>query len=49
MNDDLSRLVFEALGGASMCWDPRPTGVFQSEEAIEIAERLLKAIRDGAE
>ncbi len=34
-------LIMEALGEASMCWSEIPTGVFQSDRAIEVGERLL--------
>lgn len=33
--------TFEAIGAASMAWDPRPTGVFHSEEASKVAVDLL--------
>lgn len=39
--EGLSTLVGEALGAASMCWDPKPEGVFQSEEASAIVDALL--------
>jgi hypothetical protein len=41
---DLSRIVHEALGEASMMWEPRPIGVFKSSEACEIAARLIDEI-----
>jgi hypothetical protein len=41
----LRDFVFTALGAASMCWSPRPTGVFKSEEAAEIGEMLMKNIK----
>lgn len=31
----------QSLGRASLCWDPLPTGVFQSSEAMAILEELL--------
>jgi hypothetical protein len=40
--------VFQALGEASMCWHPRPTGEFDSSHALEIGNRLLEQI-DGRE
>ena len=40
----LERLVFEALGRASMCWQPIPSGVFESTKAKEIGERLVAAL-----
>jgi hypothetical protein len=35
------KLVLQAIGEASLCWDRPPTGVFDSQRAIDIAERLL--------
>lgn len=39
--EGLSALVGEAVGAASVCWDPKPEGVFQSEEASAIVDALL--------
>lgn len=36
----LSQWIGEALGAASMCWDPRPEGVFDGESAGKIADSL---------
>lgn len=33
--------VFQALGMASMCWSETPRGVFESERAAEIGNRLV--------
>jgi hypothetical protein len=44
-SDDLPRLVFEAVGAASMCWEPRPDGVFNTTEATQVAEQLIADIR----
>lgn len=43
--DPLSTLVGEACGAVSVCWDPTPEGVFQSEAASAIVDDLLDAIR----
>ena len=41
----LREVVMLAIGGASMCWDPRPsTAVFDSEEAGRIGEELISFI-----
>lgn len=40
----LKALIQTALGEASMCWSEQPTGVFDSERADEIADRLIAAI-----
>ncbi len=37
--------TFEAIGAASMCWNPRPSDeVFSSEEAEKVAVNLLFGI-----
>ena len=44
-NDKLKTLVFEALGAASMCWNPPPGHqVFESEKAQKIGDDLIAAI-----
>lgn len=43
--EDLKEKVFQALGEATMCWNPRPSlQVFDSTRAVEIGERLWKEI-----
>lgn len=37
----IENLIGEAIGEASMCWDPRPTGVFESDRASGIVDRIL--------
>lgn len=45
MKEELKTKVFEALGEATMCWNPRPSiQVFDSTRALEIGERLWKEI-----
>lgn len=34
--------VGQALGAASMCWDPRPSGVFDSVRCAQIYDELMK-------
>lgn len=42
----LETCVYEALGAASVCWEPMDgSGVFQSERAQAIGEQLLERIR----
>jgi hypothetical protein len=41
----LESAIFQALGAASMCWDPPPAGVFDSTRAKEIGETLLAELR----
>jgi hypothetical protein len=38
--NDKKREIIEALGAASMCWDPKPTGCFDSTRALAIADGL---------
>lgn len=45
----LETAVFQALGAASVCWDPMDgTGVFQSEQAKSIGDALVAYVRDHA-
>ena len=38
--------IGEAIGAASMCWDPRPsTAVFDSTRAAQIADELEALLR----
>lgn len=43
-DNELQRLVHEALGAASMCWNPRPTGEFDSTAAAAIGAQLVDDI-----
>ena len=40
----LRETVIAGCGAASMCWSPRPTGVFDAERAIEVAEAVLEEV-----
>lgn len=42
--DPLRTVLGEALGAASMCWDPAPEGVYNPEQAIGILEDLVTAL-----
>lgn len=42
----LHEAVFQALGQASMCWNPKPEGIFDSEEAAKIGDELIAKIQD---
>ena len=44
-DEDTETAIFEALGAASVCWDPTPTGVFQSERASAIGYELVAHLR----
>ena len=37
--------IGEAMGYASMCWDPSPEGVFDSERASDAQEELVAFLR----
>jgi hypothetical protein len=39
--------IYQAIGEASMCWAPRPTGVFDSTWAGKIADRLYTLIKEN--
>jgi hypothetical protein len=45
MGDKLRETVFQAIGQASMKWNPRPTGVFDSTEASKVADKLIFDIK----
>ena len=40
----MSEAICTAIGEASMCWDPEPTGVFDAERATDAGERLFDEI-----
>ena len=42
--DKLSEMVFFAIGEASMCWHPRPAGIFDASHAKCIGEELIAYI-----
>jgi len=44
MTDRLKSLIYQAVGEASMSWEPRPTGVFDTTAAKKVAEKLVKKI-----
>lgn len=49
MNKQLKSLkteVFEAMGAISMCWDPIPSGVFESTQAEQIGNELMAKIEN---
>ena len=48
MNDEeLSRIIGEAIGEASMCWSEYPKGVFASDRAKGIVDQLLSLIKSN--
>jgi hypothetical protein len=50
ISSELYHAVFEAIGEASMCWDPMPSSeVFAPEQASEVAVRLCFKIAEEME
>ena len=49
LSGDIVISVYESLGTASMCWDPVPSGVFDSTGAAEVAHKLCLKIADYIE
>jgi hypothetical protein len=47
--DKLEELIFINLGRASMCWSETPTGVFDSNTAVELGREIIKAIEEYIE
>ncbi len=45
--EELREKVFTAIGEASMCWNPKPSGVFDSSHAKEISEQLIDYIKNN--
>jgi hypothetical protein len=47
MNDKLKKIVFQALGHASMCWLPNTGSLeFDSTEAVKVGDKLIKDIEE---
>lgn len=45
--EGIESFVFQALGAASMCWDPRPSvQTFDNVRAKEIGDALMEKIRE---
>lgn len=41
----VDQMIGEAVGAASMCWNPKPEGVFDPERASAIVDELIAALR----
>jgi hypothetical protein len=41
----VDRILGEAIGAASMCWNPVPEGVFDSRRASQITDELLAMLK----
>ncbi len=42
----MKKRIFEALGSASICWNPRPTGIFDSSLVAQIGEELCQDLAE---
>jgi len=52
LRDEIFRVVGECAGAVSMCWEPRPTGVFDSTQAatyVEGAVARLTSVQEAEE
>jgi hypothetical protein len=49
LSSEIYHTVWESIGQASMQWDPRPTGVFDSSGASKIAVGLCLKIAEELE
>lgn len=49
ISSEIYRAVFESIGSASMQWNPRPTGEFDSTGASNVAVELCLKIADEVE
>ena len=45
--EDLKKVIGEAIGEASMCWSETPSGVFDSSKASEIVDKVVNLIIKG--
>lgn len=43
---ELRRKVYEAVGTASVCWEPKPEGVFQTEIGLAVGSTLMRNIAE---
>ncbi|TXG77593.1 hypothetical protein E6Q11_02370 [Candidatus Dojkabacteria bacterium] len=42
--NEIKEAIGIAIGEASMCWDPKPSGVFDSTHAGTIVDRIMNII-----
>jgi hypothetical protein len=42
--DEIRRAIGECAGAVSMCWDPRPDGVFDSTQAVTYVEGAVARV-----
>lgn len=43
----LEEQIFQAIGEASICWEIRPVGVFDSTRAKEVGDRLNALVKQA--
>jgi len=44
-DSELSRVLHELAGAASLCWEPKPSGVFNTTEALTQVKRAINELR----
>jgi hypothetical protein len=47
VSNDVKARVGELVGEASMCWEPIPSGTYQSDRAAKIVDRILQVVDDN--
>ncbi len=45
LDGQLSRVLHEMAGAVSLCWEPKPTGVFASTQACEFVANAITELR----
>ena len=45
VDEQLSRILHEMAGSVSLCWEPKPTSVFDSSRAIEFVTAAIQELR----
>lgn len=45
-NERLKKIIGETVGHASMCWIPKPSGVFDSEEASKVVDNCVEELKN---
>jgi len=43
---EIRELVMQAIGEASMCWSETPKGIFESDKALDIGERIITRVKE---
>lgn len=49
ISSEMYHAVFDEIGYASLCWEPKPTGVFDSTKASDAAVKLCFKIAEELE